>query len=193
MGCLDPLLGLGLRTLLAGSAEVIGSAALAGERVLTQHSADLLVVDQSVEHAFLRHLRETDHGTNVLVLADEPSLTLGMRLLANGAACIARGLPVADVLSAVQLVARGERLFAPANGQWIYRRYPLHAPPLTPRELEVLRHLSGGTSHAATGLALGIGERTVQTHAKSICRKFEVTGTKELIGIPIPDRPDLAG
>ena len=55
---------------------------------------------------------------------------------------------------------------------------PYYSPPgqggLTPREVEVLRLLAGGKTDRQIANALGIGQRTVQTHVRSILDKMGV-------------------
>ena len=45
---------------------------------------------------------------------------------------------------------------------------------LTPREIEVLHHLSRGLSYAEVGIALGVSLNTVTSHVKNTYRKLEV-------------------
>ncbi len=45
---------------------------------------------------------------------------------------------------------------------------------LTPREIEVLHHLSRGLSYAEVGVALGVSLNTVTSHVKNTYRKLEV-------------------
>lgn len=49
------------------------------------------------------------------------------------------------------------------------------APPLTPREREVLRHLSEGCSDRQIAEALGISRRTVQKHVEHLLAKLRVS------------------
>jgi DNA-binding NarL/FixJ family response regulator len=43
---------------------------------------------------------------------------------------------------------------------------------LTKREIEVLRHVAGGSSHSEIGKALGISEQTVKNHMSLALRKL---------------------
>jgi DNA-binding NarL/FixJ family response regulator len=45
---------------------------------------------------------------------------------------------------------------------------------LTPREIDVLRHLARGGTNKALGAALGITEGTVKRHVNNILRKLRV-------------------
>jgi len=45
---------------------------------------------------------------------------------------------------------------------------------LTPREIEVLHHLSRGLSYAEVSTALGVSVNTVTSHVKNTYRKLDV-------------------
>jgi DNA-binding CsgD family transcriptional regulator len=45
---------------------------------------------------------------------------------------------------------------------------------LTPREVEVLHHLSRGLSYADVAAALGVSLNTVTSHVKNMYRKLDV-------------------
>lgn len=52
---------------------------------------------------------------------------------------------------------------------------------LSPRELEVLRHLGRGLSNDELGRAIGISGETVKSHLKSIFQKLGVSGRSEAV------------
>jgi DNA-binding NarL/FixJ family response regulator len=187
VACLDALTRLGLRTLLSGdnALELVCAedADIVVEWAAARAAPRLVIFDDGVEPMVLDRLRSIRPAVGALVLANDPSPDYGMRVVAAGATCLARN---ADLLVAVHRVARGEPIFAGTNAREIARRYPGDAPPLTPRETEVLRRLSIGWTHAAIAHELGIGVRTVHTHAASIYRKFGVRSKRALIGRPIP-------
>jgi DNA-binding CsgD family transcriptional regulator len=56
---------------------------------------------------------------------------------------------------------------------------------LSPRELEILRILSGGHSQAKTAEALGISLYTVCDHLKRIYKKFDVSTLVEAVVIAV--------
>jgi DNA-binding CsgD family transcriptional regulator len=47
-------------------------------------------------------------------------------------------------------------------------------PMLTPREVEVLHHLSRGQSYAEVAMSLGVSLNTVTSHVKNMYRKLDV-------------------
>ena len=44
-------------------------------------------------------------------------------------------------------------------------------PPLTPREIEVLRHIASGRTYKQTARILNIKPSTIRTHVNNICRR----------------------
>ena len=56
---------------------------------------------------------------------------------------------------------------------------------LTPRELEVLRHVIGGETNKETALALGISPRTVEVHRAAVMRKLGARNAAEMIRMAI--------
>ena len=58
---------------------------------------------------------------------------------------------------------------------------PAQSPVLTPREREVLIHLTRGSSVAKIGLALGISRHTVGDHVKNLYRKLKISSRAEAV------------
>jgi RNA polymerase sigma factor (sigma-70 family) len=86
------------------------------------------------------------------------------------------------LVAAVRLVRSGDALLAPAITRRLVERFAgrdadtaaLHRDlsALTPRELEVLRHLAEGLSNAELAARLHLSEATVKTHVARILAKL---------------------
>lgn len=70
-----------------------------------------------------------------------------------------------------------EELAAEASGR--------RAPPLSPREREVLRWLAAGGTNAAIGRSLGISEHTVRNHVHSIMTKLGVRTRTDVVATAV--------
>lgn len=70
-------------------------------------------------------------------------------------------------------------------------RVPLTA--LTPRETEVLAHLSRSRSYEEIAVSLSIDVETVRTHARRVRRKLGVQTSRELVGVYVAERVDADG
>ena len=58
---------------------------------------------------------------------------------------------------------------------------PMHMQRVTPRELEVLRHLADGCTYSQIADLLGITMHTVAAHIKSVYRKLDVHSSRAAI------------
>lgn len=83
-----------------------------------------------------------------------------------------------DVIAAVQAAHAGEMLLPPEVLGGMVRRLtearaePPLAAALTPRELEVLRHLARGMSTRGMADAMRISPETIRTHVQAVRRKL---------------------
>jgi DNA-binding NarL/FixJ family response regulator len=113
-------------------------------------------------------------GVKVIALTasmDEPRM---MGVLRAGAAGYVRKDAEPEILlAAVRAVARGKTYIDPSIASRL-----LHGTPspddLTPREIEVLRHLVLGETNKEIATALSIGEETVKTHVANVLGKLGV-------------------
>ena len=100
-------------------------------------------------------------------------------LRAGASGFLLKDLPAAQLVAGVRTVAHGDALLAPTITRRLIEQFaaPPAAPPpgldeLTPRELEVLRHVAKGLSNAEIAGELIIGEATVKTHVTRTLMKL---------------------
>jgi DNA-binding NarL/FixJ family response regulator len=190
----DPVVGRGLADILREDRRLrilerdLDCAAL--ERSVAQQAPRVAVLSEVAERSIRARLRSIQPSTGILVFVHDPTPAYGMRLLAAEATCVAWSVSGADILAAVHLAARGERMFMSVDGHRVERRYPSEADSLNRRETQVLEHLSRRESNAEIALALEIGIETVRTYVASVLRKLNVPSRQELIGIPISPRQE---
>jgi DNA-binding NarL/FixJ family response regulator len=83
--------------------------------------------------------------------------------------------PRGELAEAVRLAARGETVLAPVvAAKLVSRLRQPAAPPLTPREREVLALVARGLANAEIGRRLFISEATVKTHLVRVFGKLGV-------------------
>jgi DNA-binding NarL/FixJ family response regulator len=193
VGRFDPLVGHGLTHVLDSDPRVhviaSGLEYAELERTVVDRAPEVAVLDETAEPFAPTRLRSLQPATGVIVIAHNPSQAYGMSLLTSGATCLARSASEADILAAIHFTAQGGRLFVSVDGERAERRYPNDACLLTPRETEILEHLSVGRSNPEIARALQIGAETVHTHVAHIRQKLKVQSKRDLIGIPILGRP----
>jgi DNA-binding NarL/FixJ family response regulator len=131
----------------------------------------------------LNQIVESSIPVKVLVLSSYDDREYISQVIAMGAAGYLIKDEVTDtIVEAVRGVARGEK-------GWVSRRVAERLSlmldnksdnkDLTPRELDVLGHVSQGKTNAEIGLALGISEKTVEKHLDMIFRKMGVVSRVE--------------
>jgi DNA-binding NarL/FixJ family response regulator len=83
----------------------------------------------------------------------------------------------------VRVVAAGDALLSPSITRRLIADYARRPPPseqpaalagLTPRELEVLRHIARGLSNGEIARQLVLGDATVKTHVARIFQKLDL-------------------
>jgi DNA-binding NarL/FixJ family response regulator len=185
LGVLDPRANGDLAQALAGAGLAVIATNLASDAVaivVVKQRPHVLVVGEATDYSLLARLKAEVPGTRILAVAHQPSRLSGTTLLAAGVACVAQGTSTADLVAAIDLVARGGVLYIAASGERIERPAVSTAVELTRREREVFNHLRAGRSYAEIALELCIGYETVRTHASRVRKKLGVRSTQELAG-----------
>lgn len=96
---------------------------------------------------------------------------------------------MADVIAAVHAAHAGEMLLPPEVLGGMVRRLaesdrdPPLATALTPRELELLRHLARGTSTRGIAEQMSVSPDTVRTHVQAVRRKLGAHSKLEAVAV----------
>jgi DNA-binding NarL/FixJ family response regulator len=116
-----------------------------------------------------------------------PTLMATMRAGARG--CITRHTERADVHDAVRIVAQGGLYLCPELVDRFQAELarPADEDPsgLAPREIETLRWIALGFTHAQIATRMGLSQATVNTYAKRIRAKLNVSNKAELTRMAI--------
>jgi two-component system, NarL family, nitrate/nitrite response regulator NarL len=169
-----------------GRIEVVGEAGTGAEAltVIGRELPDVALVDYQlpdmdgvdVTHA----LRRDSVATRVLLVSAVTDGAVVFRALEEGAAgYLAKDASRTELIDAVMQVSRGETVIPGGLTEGLAAQIRLRAqpsaPPLTPRELDVLKGFARGLSIPQLAAELFVAPSTVKTHTQRLYEKLEVS------------------
>ena len=173
-----------------------------GCRLAAEVEPDVVLLDLRMPEldglSVLERLVALDPGRAVVMLttsSDERDLVRSLRSGARG--YLLKDMEPEQLVDALSAVVDGQTVVAPEMTSVLARVVkggkvePGRADrfsSLTPRELEVLRHLAEGQSNKEIARALGITGGTVKLHVRSILGKLEVRSRVEAAVIAVEER-----
>ena len=195
----------GLRELLERRGIDVCAAVGDGEegcRLAAEIAPDVVLLDLRMPGldglSVLERIAALDLGCAVVMLttsSDERDLVTSLRSGARG--YLLKDMEPEQLVDALVAVTEGETVVAPemtsvlakvVKGGTVDSGQPDRFSSLTPREFEILRHLSEGQSNKEIARDLGITDGTVKLHVRSILRKLEVRSRVEAAVIAVEER-----
>ncbi len=178
----------GLVDMLEG-VEVVGVAYNGEEAVALcrKEEPDVVLMDISMPKmdgiSATREIRSLLPQTAVIILTaheEDEQVFEGMKAGAQG--YLLKDAEPEDLSRAIRTVYAGDTIIAPDLAQKMLNTFEggrreggAHlAPPLTDRELEVIKALAQGMSDRQIAQSLGISEKTVRNHTSNIYRKLHI-------------------
>ena len=156
------------------------AAATGGEDALRQaarlkpHVAlvDLFLAGESGAEV-AEELRRADPEMKVLLISGAGRISPAVARAAGASGFVSKDWGAADVVRAVRMVALGQEVFVPGpEGGDV---------ALSPREREVVTHISHGSTNAEIARALFLSPHTVKEHTSAIYRKLGVRNRAEAV------------
>jgi DNA-binding NarL/FixJ family response regulator len=156
------------------------AAATGGEDALRQaarlkpHVAlvDLFLAGESGAEV-AEELRRADPEMKVLLISGAGRISPAVARAAGASGFVSKDWGAADVVRAVRMVGLGQEVFAPGpEGSDV---------ALSPREREVVTHISHGSTNAEIARALFLSPHTVKEHTSAIYRKLGVRNRAEAV------------
>ena len=178
----------GLVDMLAG-VEVVG-VAYNGEEAVTlcrKEEPDVVLMDISMPKmdgvSATREIRDVLPRTAIIILTgheEDEHVFEGIKAGAQG--YLLKDAEPEDLSRAIHTVHAGDTIIAPDLAQKMLNTFEggrsgssrLAPPPLTERELGVIRALAQGMSDRQIASSLGISEKTVRNHTSNIYRKLHI-------------------
>lgn len=148
---------------------------------LVAATVDVVVLDARMPRCsgidVVRALRARGDRTPAILITtfDDPALLTGA-VQAGAQGFLLKDAAPEELQNAIERVAAGETLFAPAPLERIRTTTPMAGETLThltERELAVLRLVAGGYSNKEIGRLLSISDGTVKNHLTEILRKLD--------------------
>jgi DNA-binding NarL/FixJ family response regulator len=178
----------GLRLILEAQSdmEVVGEASDSSGAIsmAALHKPQIMLVDLTLDGwdgvALVRDLTVGNPRIRVIaVTMHHHEETVRQAFLAGAAGYVVKGAASADLVAAVRAVANNQHYVHPVVASVVVvdsLRWLRQADRLSPREIEVLRLVTGGRTAVETGRALGISAHTVRRHLSNMATKVGVRG-----------------
>src|SRR5689334_16977089 len=193
------LMRRGIRDLLTSESEfeIIGEAGDGREavRLAEQLRPDVMIMDLAMPELngldAIRQIRKDVPEVELLVFSMHDSEELIREVFAAGARGYVLKSDVAlYLIEAVKSLARHKPFFTPRISEAILHSLvsagqnnvePARPGPLSAREREILQLLAENKSNKDIAKTLGISERTVETHRRSVMQKLDANSIVELV------------
>jgi two-component system response regulator DesR len=118
-------------------------------------------------------LRERSPAMNILLISGAGRISPGAAKAAGASGFIPKDWGAADIARAVRMVGLGMTVFQP--------QVEIDAPPLSPREREVLDLIAGGSTNREIAAALHLSPHTIKEHTSSLYRKLGARNRAEAV------------
>ena len=188
----------GLRSLLERHPEVeVAGEAGGGEEAVAlsaQLRPDVVLMDITMSDMdgveATRRIKATVPEVNVLALTIHEEEAYFFEMLNAGASgYVPKRVSPDDLLTAIQVAARGEVYLHPTMAGLLVRDYLRRAQDreekaeeqLTPRQQEVLTLIAEGLSNREIGERLGISVKTVERHRENIMKRLNLHSRTDLV------------
>jgi DNA-binding NarL/FixJ family response regulator len=193
-----PLFRKGMRALLESlpEMEVVGEAATGDEAIALAGSLlpDIILMDLQMPGssgiaATRAILNASPHIRILMVTLFEDNESVFTALRAGARGYIVKDAGEADMIRAIQAVARGEAIFSPTVATRLMDFFAAPHPgvpkdmfpSLTEREREILGLIAHGRTNAEIARELSLSVKTVHNYVSNICSKLQVADRAQAI------------
>ena len=171
--------------------EVVGSVADGAEavRLHKELRPDVTLMDLRMPRMggveAIKSIRAAGPEARVLVLTTyDGDEDVYQALQAGACGYLLKDAETEELVGAIRTVAKGGRHIPSTIAQRLADR-AMSGPPITEREIEVLRLVADGMTNKAIGAELFIAEGTVKTHLNSIHEKLGVRDRTEAVIVAV--------
>jgi DNA-binding NarL/FixJ family response regulator len=191
----------GLRALFQSTPDfhVVGEAPCGEEalRLVGELKPEVAIVDISMPRVngieATRLVKKRNPRTKVLILTmydNDEYLHQMVRVGADG--YVLKNADKKELFAAVRAVAAGKRFFSPGVSELMIDEFVKRSrqstdspepkvPPLTKREIEILRYIAQGLTNKRIAEKIYLSVRTVNTHRNNLMQKLDIHDTAGLV------------
>ena len=178
----------GLRLILEGQhdMDVVGEASSADSArdLAADTRPDVMLVDLTLDGSdgivLLGDLTARNPSVRLIALTmHQHEETVRQAFLAGAAGFVVKGAASAELLRAIRAVANNQHYVHPIVASTVVMdslRWLRQSDRLSPREIEILRHVAAGQTAVETASQLGISAHTVRRHLANMATKVGVHG-----------------
>jgi DNA-binding NarL/FixJ family response regulator len=182
--CVDdhPLVRKGIEAMVRSQPDLdLVAAAASGEEALglvDLHQPDVVLMDLQLPGLSgleaIRSLRASHPSTRVIVVTlYEGDEDIASALRAGASTYLLKDIECDELADVIRRVHAGERMPLPVEVQRHLEEHDAE-PPLTPRELDVLRSMGAGLTNRQISTDLGIADDTTKMHIRNVFAKLRV-------------------
>ena len=183
---------MGLRVCLEPEEDItVVAEAADGYEAIEQyrlHQPDITLMDLSLPGldgvAAIRAIRQEFPAARIIALTTrQRGEDIHMAIEAGAHSYVTKNLPRQEILAAIRMLYQGQNYLPDEIRATLQQRQD--RPILTPRELEVLEHLSRGGSNKEIANALGLAEITVKVHISHVLTKLQVLDRTQAVVVAL--------
>lgn len=142
---------------------------------------DLRLPDLNGIDAMIAIRQEFPDARVIILTTFEGDVEIQRALEAGARGYLLKNMPPSELADVIRQVHAGKKRVPPGIASQLAEH--LSDEPLTPREIDVLRHLAGGNRNRDIGDRLFISEETVKVHVKHIMDKLGASDRTQAITI----------
>jgi DNA-binding NarL/FixJ family response regulator len=187
-----PLLREGIATVINHQPDmlIVADAASGGEGVqkYREHLPDITLMDlrlpdMSGIDSLIAIRTEFPAARIIMLTTFEGDMEIQRALQAGAYGYLLKNMPPNELVEAIRSVHAGKKRIPPEVAAHLAQHMSDEA--LTPREIEVLRHIAGGNRNRDIGEPLFISEETVKVHIRRIMEKLGASDRTQAVAIAV--------
>jgi DNA-binding NarL/FixJ family response regulator len=184
----------GLRFELSGEFNIVGWASDVASSVagIVKTRPDVVLLDVHLPggggRAVLDQIPSDLNDTKFLAVSVSDAAEDVIGVIRGGArGYVTKTISAADLKNAIRRIHDGDAVFSPRLAGFVIDAFRQTVEVkdeeldlLTPREMEVLRHIARGFTYKQVAQKLSVSVKTVETHMTSVLRKLQLSSRHEL-------------